>query len=387
MPSRHRRYRSQKGVSELSQLPLVLYVLFIIVLLPVLNLVTLLVAGTTQYLATNDIAAKAATQPDYTSALNSMMNEAFQFQSSGLAKFVNMDPEGGYGGCGGDLYLLATNIGSGAVTSSPADQPLTQAINTQASMYELQVRSVYSVSPLVSLEAVPVLGNVPGLGKPVTLTFTANRPVEHPSGLQPASSGGLVTGGGTVAPFTRVASNPATPAPPGPGTWRDPGIFQAIRNAGHTVLSVNVVNVPACPTDPTNNGSSGFVSQWISSGVTVQTGQQVWIDTNATGTWEFSGFTPLDANGDPSGQMNGGSGNVWMGAASFALVGYVGNPPPNMPMDHQYMALPANAPGFLLAGDTMLNCPITRPGTVWLTCNDNQAGDMGNQFVRIIVTQ
>lgn len=164
MPSRHRQHRSQKGVSELSQLPLVLYVLFIIVLLPVLNLVTLLVAGTTQYLATNDIAAKAATQPDYTSALNSMLNEAFQFQSSGLAKFVNMDPEGGYASCGGDLYLLATNIGSGAVTSSPADQPLTQAIDTKANMYELQVRSIYSVSPLVSLEAVPVLGNVPGLG-------------------------------------------------------------------------------------------------------------------------------------------------------------------------------------------------------------------------------
>ena len=71
-------------MSELAQFPLTFYILFLIVLIPLLNLVSLLVAGTTQFLATNDIAAKAATQPDYASALNSMVNEASLFHSNTL---------------------------------------------------------------------------------------------------------------------------------------------------------------------------------------------------------------------------------------------------------------------------------------------------------------
>jgi hypothetical protein len=76
--------------------------------MPLLDLSSAFVAGATQYLATNDFAAKAATQPDYSSALNSMANEAYQFQSNGLAQFVHIAPRGGYTGCGDDMYVLAT---------------------------------------------------------------------------------------------------------------------------------------------------------------------------------------------------------------------------------------------------------------------------------------
>ena len=243
-----------EGASELAQFPVVLYVLFLLVLFPLLNLVGLLVAATTQYLATNDLAAKAATQADYTSSLNSMLNEAAQFQSTGLSKFVQLEPAGGYVGCGDDLYVLATDIGSGVVISSSADQPITQTIDTSKSMYELQVQSTYSVSPLTNLAAIPFLGNVPGLGQPATLSFTANRPVEHPGGLQATATSGGGGGGsgawrGTVTPFPRVTSNPATSAPPTPITWRDPGIYAQIQDAGQSIISQNVFIV-----DP-NNGN------------------------------------------------------------------------------------------------------------------------------------
>ena len=170
--------RTAKGSSEIAQFIPVIYILLLLVLMPLLDIGIVFVAGATQYLATNDIAAKAATQGDYTSALNAMANEASQFQSSGLAQFAQMAPDGGYIGCGDDLYAMATNIVSGVVTSSPADQPPTQAINTTANMYELSVKSTYSVQPLVSLAALPFLGSVPGLGQPAILTFTANRPIE-----------------------------------------------------------------------------------------------------------------------------------------------------------------------------------------------------------------
>src|ERR1700728_4503182 len=110
--------RGKRGASQLAEFAPVLFVLFIIILMPLLDLAATFVAGGTQYLATQDFAAKAATQPDFSSALNSMANEAYQFQGTGLAQFVHMAPVGGYTGCGDDLFLLSTDIGSGAVTSS-----------------------------------------------------------------------------------------------------------------------------------------------------------------------------------------------------------------------------------------------------------------------------
>jgi len=57
--------RSQTGASQLAEFAPVLYILFFLVLMPLLDLATTFVAGGIQYLATNDFAAKAATQPDY----------------------------------------------------------------------------------------------------------------------------------------------------------------------------------------------------------------------------------------------------------------------------------------------------------------------------------
>ena len=158
-----RETRNSRGASELAQFIPAIYVLFLLITLPVLDVLTLFIAGTTQYLVTNDIAAKAATQSDFTSALNTVANEASQFQTTGLAGFVQMVRAGGYIGCGHDLNVLATDIASGAVTSSGANQPLNQPINSQTKMYELSVQSLYSISPLISLAPVPLLGNIPGL--------------------------------------------------------------------------------------------------------------------------------------------------------------------------------------------------------------------------------
>jgi hypothetical protein len=204
--------RNKKGSSEIAEFAPTLYILFLLILMPLLDVGNLFVAGATQYLATNDVAAKAASQGDYSSVLNTMANEAYQFQSTGLAKFVHLLPQGGYTGCGDDLYVLQTDIGSGTVTSSAADQPLALPIDTKAKMYEISVQSVYSVAPLISLAAVPGLGSVPGLGQPVTLTFTANRPVEHPGGLQAQPNGGVA--GGAVTPFNRIAAVSGVAAPP-----------------------------------------------------------------------------------------------------------------------------------------------------------------------------
>jgi hypothetical protein len=361
--------RSQKGVSELSQFPVVLYIVFLIVLFPLLNLVTLFVAGTTLYLATNDFAAKAATQVDYSSALNCMVNEAFQFQSNGLAHFVHMVPEGGYTGSGDDLYVLATNIKSGAVTSSPADGPLTQQIDTATSMYELQVKSTYSVSPLLSLASIPVLGTVPGLGTPVTLTFTASRPVEHPGGLQ-ATAGGSSSSGGAVTPFARVTQANNTGA--NQGVWRTPDIFEKIKAAGQTVVSVNVILVYAN-------------LPWQNSSVANAPGQNVWIDTQAVGIWGDGGQS-CDANGYPGATEpvipETASVDIAPGGQFAELVGYVGTPPAIVQGQNG-----AVDPKMFYVGNTLLNYQLPGAGMLWFVDNDSRKSiDLGAQMVRIIIT-
>jgi len=364
---RRQNSRSSRGATEIAQFIPVLYILFLLVLVPLLDLVNLLVAGTTQYLATNDFAAKAATQSDYTSALNSMANEAYQFQSNGLARFVNMLPQGGYVGCGDDLYVLVTNVNSGTVAGSPANQPLTQAINSTTNMYELQVKSDYSVSPLLSLSALPVLGSVPGLGKPVTLTFTANRPVEHPGGFQPAPSGSVSSSAG-VTPFARVGTNTGVAPPPTNVTWRDPGIFQQIANAGESVVSVTVVTVEC---DNPN---------WTPSGVQIKPGEKIWIDTQAVGQWWTPGLPVRDANGIPN---DPGCPGVECPSANFnSLVGVIGVTGP----------IKANTPNSFFLGNQQYNYPPNGTGMFSMANNNwgfGAVGDMayGAQLVRVIVVQ
>jgi hypothetical protein len=329
-------------------------------LMPLLDLVAVFVAGATQYLATNDFAAKAATQADYSSALNSMVTEAYQFQTNGLAKFAQMVPEGGFTGCGDDLYVLVTDTGTGAVTSSAADLPLSQPINTQSSIYELSVKSVYNVGPLVSLAAVPILGDIPGLGKPVTLTFTANRPVEHPGGLQAVPSGTVVAS--AVTPFARVNANSSSVVGPSNNTWRTPNIFQEIQSAGKTVVGVNVIEVPA---------KQAFLGQLTSTGLTITPGQQIWIDTQSVGIWETaSSFGNTDANGYV--------GTYYSDAVSppityGSLLGEIGT----------------SGSAFFLGND-QYNLPPPSTGALSLTMNQCSAQYMngiGYQMVRVIIVQ
>ena len=382
----HRNLRNSKGSAEIAEFVPVLYIAFLLVLMPLLDLVTVFVAGATQYLATNDFVAKSATQPDYASALNTMVTEAYQFQSNGLAKFAQMVPDGGFAGCGDDLYVLVTDTGTGAVTSSGADRPLSQKINTQSSMYELSVRSVYNVGPLVSLAAVPILGDIPGLGKPVTLAFSANRPVEHPGGFQGPGTGVQNT---PVTTFARVAGSPNTTPNASNATWRTPSIYPQIKNAGEIVSGVAVVLVPANAgiTNPATILSS---NNWTSTGLSVTPGDKIWIDTSAVGIWNTYQYNinswsslNVDANGYPTGsaadvyQPSCLDPNINQGA----LMGHLG----------------ANGTPFFL-GDDQYNYPLGGTGQLSVICNDetydsstgmnNMYWDnTGAQMVRVIVTK
>ncbi len=355
-----RKLRNNRGSAEIAEFVPVLYVILLLMLMPLLDLVAVFVAGATQYLATNDLVAKAASQPNYTSALNSMVNEAYQFSSNGLAKFSQMVPKDGYTGCGNDLYVLVTDTTSGTVTSSAPDQPISQPINTQSSIYELSVKSVYNVGPLVSLRAVPILGDIPGLGKPVTLSFTASRPMEHPGGFESSPSGSIGTA--SVSPFARVANGTSATATAGKLTWRDPNIFQEIQNSGKTVVGVSVVQVPA---------NQAYLGQLTQTGLSVLPGQTIWIDTQATGNWQTSpaiGYS--DANGYPGQTF----ADAYVPSLTYgALLGQVSS---------------TGTPFFL--GNEKYSLPLTNSGPLYLVdnqCLSEYMNGSGYQLVRVIVTQ
>jgi hypothetical protein len=383
MQARRRKLRSNKGATEIAQFPLTLYCLFLVLALPVLNLVTLIIAGTTAYLATNDLAAKAATQPNFSLALNAMTVEAYNFQANTLAQFVKMVPQGGYTGCGNDLYVLSTNIGGAGVQSSAADQTLTTNIDTTKSIYEMQVVSSYSVSPLVSLASLPLLGSIPGLGQPVTLSFAASRPIEHPGGMQTASNQG--GNQAPVIPFNRIiAFNGGTPPPTGNNAiWRTPDIFAKIAAAGQSVVTVNVIEVPAqVPT-------ASPLNPWYATGITVQPGQTVWIDTQAVGAW---GWNSLSA--DANGLLPMSTGVIDGLLPDMMLIGWVGAYPPLYPyagfnpsLGAPCVIAPNGGPNFIPSGNSLINYPITTPGPLSLACNDDDCGDYGYQMVRVIITR
>jgi hypothetical protein len=339
-----------------------MYLLFLVILMPMLDLVNVFVGGAVQYLATNDIAAKASSQPDYATTLNTMVNEAYQFQSNGLAKFVNLAPDGGYTGCGADLYIIGTNVQTGAVTTSGANQTLTQAVDTTQNMYEASVKTTYDISPLVSFAAIPGMNTVPGLGMPVTLKCTANRPIEHPGGLEvtPASSTGS-----TVTPFSRIVASASSTPQSGLGSaWRNPNIFQMIQQAGQTVVATNVFTVQASNSSPT------------SSGLTIGPGQKFYIDTQSVGQWATNSYALLsDANGTGTVYTNfshAQQGMMFQSLYPGSLCGQVGNG------------------SAFLVGNSQLNYSPSGSGLLTMIHNESVSqytGDSGAQTVRVIVVQ
>jgi hypothetical protein len=144
--------------------------------------------------------------------------------------------------------------------------------------------------------------------------------------------------------------------------WNYPNIFAMIQAAGETVVEQNVVIVYA---DNPN---------WTPTGLAISPGDQIWIDTHASGAWSFltnGGNQPLySANGDPS--MDNATG-----FPTGSLLGDAGNT-------------------MFMLGVSKLNYPPPATGPLGLAMNDdagpgaNRAGYIGNvgeQAVRVIVTK
>lgn len=247
-----------------------------------------------------------------------------------------------------------------------------------------------NVGPLIPMSGVPFIANVPGLGKPATITLTAARSAEFVLGLANSkSASGAKNAVLNITTFANInpGSQPAGVQAANTG-WRYPNIYQYIYNQSETVLSESVVTVTAN-------------SHWVDTGLSMAYGQQVYVDSRADGSWSWNAadFPFTDANGitasdtptaaeQVAADMTGhplSAAELDTSANPGALIGYVGS---TAPEPQCYVAI--SQTGLFLAGDTMLNYapPPGISGHIWLRNNDNCNGvDVGTQIVRIIITQ
>ncbi len=360
MALRPRRVRSIAG-SSLAELPLTLFALIFFIFVPIIDMFGLVTGVGATYLLSHEAASRASQQKRYSDALDSVQTVANVFAQSGFSRFAKMKAVGGYGGSGVDLYIDSTNFRSPQTERFGPNMPVPPPIDLTTWMYECTAVSTFEIGPAIDLSFLPVLGSVPGLGKPAVITYSASRSAEHPTGLEREAPQGNTAD----IPVLNLISTESNSGSPNKTDWNMPSIYDRIASSGQTVISVNVVLVAA------NNPN------WTPTQLTVAPGEKIWLDSQAVGTWQTAGLPPRDANGVP-GLVQPGS--VPDPAAPFAsLVGVVGKTGP----------IAANVPDTFFLGTNQLNFPP--PGTGTLSLGFNASGNFqtnsGAQMVRVIVVR
>lgn len=297
--------RNSNGHS-LAELAIVCLMLFFLAVFPLIDLLGVAVSAAGLMLLAHQTASSAASRQKFDEALSAVNEECTSFLSNGFAKFMRMKPVAGYKQCGTDLYINVTDFHTGLTTLVGPNKPLPSAPDALTNVYEYTAKSTYEVGPLISLGSIYLLDQIPGLGKPATLTFSASRAVEHLNGMLVNTPAPSLSGGGASLSLGGGGA-PGSTDPTG-GDWNNPSIYQMIADKGQTVVTSDVLIVNA-----NNEG-------WTISKAQAFPGERVWLDTRADGVWRSgpsgsqvsadgftaaNGFTPVNVAGLPAGALIG----------------------------------------------------------------------------------
>jgi hypothetical protein len=200
VPSRARRERG--SIAEFGP---ALFIFLLFAVFPFINLLALATATGTVALIATEAAGAAARSTSYPDALTAVQAKTVSLTQSGFGRFARLLPQGGIGGCGADLYVIQTRVGTNQTQTYGPNTTVPPPIDATNNVYEYNVKVTYQMVPFVNLSAVPFIGNVPGLGKNTTLTWNVQRAVEYPTGLigngiNPGQLGNPGGGGGGGGP-------------------------------------------------------------------------------------------------------------------------------------------------------------------------------------------
>lgn len=386
---RARFYRKASGSAP--ELTLSLFVFFFFALFPLVNLTFLGLNMGIMALFAQYTASQAASQLEYSMALDSVRASSERLVNSGLANFAKLTAAGGYMGRGADLYIVRTNYASGKVEVYGPNIPLSVPLESSKFVYEFMAQATYVYHPVFQI-FVPGLKDIPGVGSPFKLRFTCCRAVEHVDGLGEETDEEL-SGNDTTINFN------ATPGLDDPGAltnaadsgWNYPNLYAVIRGRGQEIVSENVLRVKAN-------------EDWVNTMLTFSAGQNIWIDSRADGRWgggiaSFNANGGAEADGDHgapdgpyglnSGQTNTGIGRVFNDPNSIwtSLIGHVGANPPNPP-EGQPGFVKSQQPGLFSTNKTLLDYKPITSGPIFLKINDTDLADnQGEMIVRIVVTR
>lgn len=195
MTYRLQKSRTKRG-SGMAEFAPSLMVFFFVMLFPLLNLMGLAMGAAVVAMISNQTVQAAANASGYTQALSSMKNCAVNLRNSGLGKFAKLTANGGYQGCGADLYVVETKlVGTTSKLYGP-NSTVPPPIDTVNNVYEYQVRISFTVVPFINMSGIPLVNTIPGVGQPTTLNWTSHSNVEYPEGLVAAGLGGGGMGAG-----------------------------------------------------------------------------------------------------------------------------------------------------------------------------------------------
>ena len=183
-------------IGSIAEFAPVLFIFFMMILFPLINLIGYATAcATVSFIGTN-CAQAAQNAASYDDALKACEAMAKGLTSSGFGKFANLVPQGGYKGCGVDLYLIEINYASDTRQTFGPNTELPHAYDA-SKIYEFQARCNFRINPFLNLSGVPFIGSVPIVGKPSAMASNCCRNAEHPEGLSsvaalppPGSPGG-----------------------------------------------------------------------------------------------------------------------------------------------------------------------------------------------------
>jgi len=214
--NRFKGRRSACG-SQMAEFSITLFVLMFFCVFPMINLLAYgFCTGSASFIG-SQIASNVAVSDSFDKALAAIKAEATTLNQSGIAKFANLTPAGGYQNCGFDLYTVVTSLGpSGAVTVYGPTSSAPKPYDTSANTYEFMVRANYQYKPFCNLASVPFIGSVPGVGANVNITNTSYRCVESPTSTLVTTLPVVLSSGGG-GPTT-----PPLPGPPSPSAGNPP---------------------------------------------------------------------------------------------------------------------------------------------------------------------
>lgn len=356
--SREQSYTRKPNGHSIPEFALALFIVLFLVTFPLIDLVGIGMAAASEVLLVNQATSRAAAQQRFPEALEAVKDEAISGLQTGMARFSKMVPIDGYQGCGIDLYIQATDIHTQSISLIGPNAPLPAPPDPLVNVYEYTGTAKFQVSPMVPLTSIPFIGQVPGLGQPVILTFNSSKALEHVAGLATKVVAVGYTPASALGPYPgRNGSSPADNDVPHDAVgWNYPNIYDQIAAKGQVIVAEDVFTVPANQ------------EAWTISSALAAPGQHVWIDTHAEGEWTDTGWSPYNANGNPD-----PAHGYTDGYPTGALVSQVGDAGP-----------------IFMAGETLLDYAPTTSGPVEFRCNDGPGwfhDNTGQMVVRVIVTK